>query len=140
MAMTASARRVGDGLEHEVLVNGRHTITTDEPERLGGTDRGPAPHELLAAALASCVATMVAAYAINRGWEIGPSRRGGQLRPRQLPSAGRRRGSTCRTRCRPISAARLERVAATCPYRRALEGDFSFEEQTVYEPLGTAVA
>ena len=30
----------------EVEVNGRHTIVTDEPEGLGGTDQGPAPHEL----------------------------------------------------------------------------------------------
>ena len=139
MAMTASARRVGDGLEHEVLVNGRHTITTDEPERLGGTDRGPAPHELLAAALASCVATMVAAYAINRGWEIGPSRAEVSYDPDSSP-----RRVVVRLHLpdslSPDQRTRLERVAATCPYRRALEGDFSFEEQTVYEPLGTAVA
>ncbi len=45
MSMTATARRVGNSLEHEVDVNGRHTIVTDEPERLGGSDLGPAPHE-----------------------------------------------------------------------------------------------
>ena len=71
MSMTATARRVGNGLKHEVDVNGRHTIVTDEPERLGGTDLGPAPHELLAATLASCVATMIAMYAQNRGWNLG---------------------------------------------------------------------
>ena len=71
MSMTATARSTGDCLEHEVDVNGRHTILTDEPERLGGTDEGPAPHELLAATLASCVATMIAMYAQNREWDIG---------------------------------------------------------------------
>ena len=71
MGMTATARRIDNGLRHEVDVNGRHTIVTDEPERLGGTDQGPAPHELLAATLASCVATMVAMYAQNRDWDIG---------------------------------------------------------------------
>jgi putative redox protein len=47
--MTAVARSIDGGLRHEVDVNGRHVIVTDEPERLGGPDAGPAPHELLAA-------------------------------------------------------------------------------------------
>jgi hypothetical protein len=38
MSMTATARRIGTGLAHQVDVNVRHTIVTDEPERLGGTD------------------------------------------------------------------------------------------------------
>src|SRR6516165_11320805 len=71
MTMTATARRHGDTLEHEVDVNGRHMLVTDEPERLGGTDHGPAPHELLPATLAACAATTVAMYARKRGWDIG---------------------------------------------------------------------
>ena len=47
MSFTATARRTGTGLRHEIDVNGRHTIVTDEPESLGGTDTAPAPHELL---------------------------------------------------------------------------------------------
>ena len=35
MSFTATATRVGEGLRHEVDVNGRHAIVTDEPERLG---------------------------------------------------------------------------------------------------------
>lgn len=42
---------------------GRFQLATDEPESAGGEDSAPAPHELLAAALASCVATTVAMYA-----------------------------------------------------------------------------
>ena len=49
MSFTASARPVNGSLRHEIDVNGRHTIVTDEPEGLGGTDTGPAPHELLPA-------------------------------------------------------------------------------------------
>ena len=48
---TASATSIGGTLRHTVDVNGRHRIITDEPERLGGTDAGPAPHELMAAML-----------------------------------------------------------------------------------------
>ena len=70
MSMTATARRIGDTLRHEVEVNGRHVIITDASS-IRGTDEGPTPHELLAAMLASCVATMIAMYAHNRGWNIG---------------------------------------------------------------------
>ena len=42
-----------------------------EPACLGGTDTGPAPHELLPATLASCVSTMVALYATRKNWDIG---------------------------------------------------------------------
>lgn len=41
MTLTATTRRVSDTLKHEVDVNARHVIVTDEPESLGGTDEGP---------------------------------------------------------------------------------------------------
>jgi putative redox protein len=128
MSMTAKARRVGDGLEHEVDVNGRHTIHTDEPERLGGSDRGPAPHELLAATLASCVATVVAMYAQNRGWEIGESAVDVVYDPDSTP----RRFTIDVSLPADLSAdqrRRLERVAESCPVRRALEAGFTFQER-----------
>ena len=52
MTLIASAHSSGDTLRQDVLIDGRHRLTTDEPPRLGGTDRGPAPHELVPAALA----------------------------------------------------------------------------------------
>jgi putative redox protein len=133
MAMTATARRVGKTLKHEIDVNGRHVIVTDEPKDLGGTDQGPAPHELLAAMLASCVATMIAMYAQSRGWDVGeisvdvnydtdsvPRRVAIDL---HLPDDLTR-----------DQQQRLERVAETCPARRALEAGFAFEERIVQEP------
>jgi hypothetical protein len=36
--LTATARAVDGNLRNEIDVNGRHTLTTDEPESLGGTD------------------------------------------------------------------------------------------------------
>lgn len=138
MSMTATARRIDDSLKHEVDVNGRHTITTDEPEHLGGSDLGPAPHELLAATLASCVATMIAMYAHNRGWDIGET----AVEVDYDPDSAPRRfaidlrlpdGLTLEQR------RRLERVAETCPVRRALEAGFTFEERiTTRAPIAAA--
>ncbi len=139
MAMTATARRAGKSLKHEVDVNGRHTIVTDEPEHLGGTDEGPAPHELLAATLASCIATMIAMYAQNRGWDIGETAvdvdYDADSAPRRFAIDVHLPGDLTSDQQR-----RLERVAETCPVRRAMETGFTFEERTVTARAPSAVA
>ena len=130
MAFTATARPANGGLRHEVEVNGRHSIVTDEPANLGGTDLGPAPHELLAAAVASCVSTMVSLYAKRKSLDVSglsvdvsydnesdPKRVEVRL---HLPESLDR-----------DQVERLERVAETCPVRRALEGEFVFRERVV---------
>ncbi len=134
--MTATAHAIDGGLRHEVDVNGRHTIITDEPERLGGTDLGPAPHELLAAMLASCVSTMICLYARNRGWELRDVRVEVVYDPEQTPRQAQVRvhlpdGLT------DAQIRRLEKVAETCPARRSLEAGFAFDEQIV---VGETVA
>jgi putative redox protein len=139
MSMTATARRAGNGLKHEVDVNGRHTIVTDEPEHLGGTDQGPAPHELLAATLASCIATMIAMYAQNRGWDIGETAVDVDYDPNSSP---RHFAIDMRlpNDLTPDQRRRLERVAETCPVRRALEAGFAFEERIVTTRESSAAA
>ena len=134
MTMFATARRLGDGLRHEVDVNGRHTIITDEPLSLGGTDTGPAPHELLAAALASCVSTMVSLYAQRKQWDIGEISADVVYEPDSDP----RRFDVTLHLPSGLSAdqvTRLRRVAASCPVRRALESDVVFEEHLSIAPL-----
>jgi putative redox protein len=130
MGMTATARRVGNTLRQEVDVNRRHVIVTDEPERLGGTDQGPAPHELLAAMVASCVATMIAMYAQNRDWDVGEPAVEVDYDTESVPH---RVTVTVHLPddLTPDQRRRLERVAETCPARRALEAGFVFEERIV---------
>ena len=128
MSLTASARSVPGSLRQEVLIDGTHRLGTDEPARLGGDGSGPAPHELLPAALAACISTTLVRYARTKDWDLGEVsvdvdyehtstprrfevqiRVGGDLSPDQL--------------------VRLERVAAACPLRRSLETGFAFEER-----------
>jgi putative redox protein len=128
MTFTASARPVGGTLRHEIDVNGRHTTTTDEPVSVGGTDSGPAPHELLAAMLASCVSTMMVLYARRHDWDLGDMR----VDVDYDADASPRRAQVSIHLPAGLTAdqvARLERVAATCPVRRALEAGFTFKER-----------
>ncbi len=127
MSFTATARRQGNTLRHEVDVNGRHTIVTDEPAALGGTDTGPAPHELLAATLASCISTMIALYATRKQWDIGEISVDVEYDHESEP---RRFDVTINLPdgLEADQVTRLRRVADTCPVRRALDTGFMFDE------------
>ena len=132
MTFTASAHSIDGTLRHEIDVNGRHTITTDEPESLGGTDTAPAPHELLAATLASCVSTMIVLYARRRDWDLGDVRvdveYDANTTPRQVEvSVHLPAGLTAE------QTERLRRVADTCPVRRALAAGFTFAERLEHD-------
>jgi putative redox protein len=130
MSYTATAHSIGGTLRHEIDVNGRHTITTDEPASVGGTDTASTPHELLAATLASCVSTMIVLYAQRRDWDLGEVRvdvsYDADTSPRRVDvTVHLPEGLT------PDQTKRLERVASTCPVRRALEAGFTFDERLV---------
>jgi putative redox protein len=130
MSYTATARPIDGSLRHEIDVNGRHTLITDEPLSVGGTDTACTPHELLAAALASCVSTMIVLYAQRRDWDLGDVQvdvsYDAEVTPRRvevdihLPE-----GLT------GDQIKRLERIAQTCPVRRALEAGFLFEDRVL---------
>ena len=140
MPMTASARSVDGTPHHRVDVNGRHMIDTDAAERLGGADSAPAPHELLAAMLASCVSTMIGMYARSRDWDlpnvIVDVEYDSTVTPRHLNvTLNLPDGLTA------DQIARLRRLADTCPVKRALEAGFTFtEEVALRPPAGRAAA
>jgi putative redox protein len=52
------------------LVAGHHSLTGDEGVASGGKDLGPAPHELLCAALAGCTAITLRMYAQRKDWPL----------------------------------------------------------------------
>ena len=130
MSLTATARSIPGTLRQEVVIDGKHRLITDEPERLGGDGSAPAPHELFPAALASCVSTTLVMYARTKRWELGevsvavaydnrstPRRfdirieLGGELTEEQLQ--------------------RLGKVAGSCAVRRSVEAGIEFHETMV---------
>ena len=47
-----------------------HRLRADEEAEKGGDNSGPAPHELLLAALGSCTAMTLKVYAERKGWPL----------------------------------------------------------------------
>ena len=56
------------------LTAGHHRLTADEGSELGGEDAGPAPYELLCAALGACTAITLRMYAERKGWPLRAAR------------------------------------------------------------------
>lgn len=127
MSLTATARSIPGTLRQEVAIDGKHRLFTDEPERLGGEGRGPAPHELFPAALAACISTTLAMYARTKGWDLGELAVSvdydSHATPRRFEIAVEVGGELSAEQLQ-----RLEKVAESCPLRRSLEAGFAFSE------------
>jgi putative redox protein len=52
------------------ITAGHHQLRADEGPKLGGQDTGPAPYELLCAALCACTAITLRMYAERKQWPL----------------------------------------------------------------------
>ena len=130
MSLTATSRSIPGTLRQEIVVDGKHRLVTDEPVGVGGDGSAPAPHELLPAALASCVSTTLVMYARRKSWDLGEVRVDVSYDHRATP----RRAEITIHLGADLSAeqlGRLEKVTAACPVRRSIETEFEFNEQIV---------
>jgi putative redox protein len=128
MSLTASAHSIPGSLRQEIVIDGKHLLITDEPEAVGGEGSAPAPHELLPAALASCVSTVLVMFARTKEWDLGDVSvevdYDHRAIPRQFDVTIRLTGDLT-----DVQVARLEKVAATCPVRRSLEAGVEISER-----------
>jgi putative redox protein len=139
MSLTATARSIPGTLRQDVFVDRHHRLTTDEPERVGGNGSAPAPHELLPAAVAACVSTTLVMYARTKEWPLDRVRVDVEYDPRARPPR-------CEVSIHVTGdldaeqVARLDKVAAACPVRRAIEAGIEFEEHLDARPAPVAAA
>jgi putative redox protein len=133
MSLTATARSIPGSLRQEIVIDGSHRLITDEPEAVGGEGSAPAPHELLPAAIASCVLTTLVMYAQRKGWDLGEVSvdvaYDHRAVPRTAEVAIRISGEVDDEQLE-----RLEQVAAACPVRRSLEVGVEFDESIAVKP------
>lgn len=133
MSLTATAHSIRGTLRQEVVIDGQHRLITDEPQRLGGDGSGPAPHELLPAALAACISTTLVMYARTKGWELGSVTvdvdYDHRSTPRRFEVVIHVGGDLDDTQLE-----RLEKVARSCPLRRSIEAGIEFVETLEREP------
>lgn len=128
---TAVVRGETTGLAQEIEL-GRHRLRGDEPAAQGGTDTGPAPYDLLLAALGSCTSMTLTLYARRKQWPLRSVRV--ELRHAKVPREG---GSVDRIE-RSIALegplddeqrARLLEIANKCPVHRTLTSQIEIESR-----------
>jgi len=64
------AAESGEGKFHLHVDASGHPLTIDEPLAVGGSDRGPTPYDLLAAALGGCTTLTLRMYADRKKWPV----------------------------------------------------------------------
>ena len=137
MSLTATSRSIPGTLRQEIVIDGKHRLITDEPVVVGGEGSAPAPHELLPAALASCVSTTLVMYARRKRWDLGGVSVAVAYDHRATP---RRADITIAIGAdlTDEQLEMLEKVAAACPVRRSIETAFEFKEQIVSGDLAVS--
>jgi putative redox protein len=122
-------RWAGGPFAQEIQVAG-HRLRGDEETEKGGEDTGPAPHELLLAALGSCTAITLKVYAERKGWPLrnvqvavnGSTKDGGFVITRRINLEG------------DLDAEQRQRliaIADKCPVHKTLSGTITIQTSAV---------
>jgi putative redox protein len=121
--------RTGSGKVGQTIEVGPHRLVADEPAPVGD-DTGPAPHDLLLAALGTCTSMTVKMYADRKGWplervevKLHQEKQGDvHVMRRTIHLIG------------PLDEeqrARLLEIANKCPVHRTLSGKIAIESELV---------
>ncbi|PWH81349.1 OsmC family protein [Brumimicrobium oceani] len=108
-----------------------HTIIADEPEDLGGQNKGMSPYELIAAALAACTSATLEMYAQKKEWDLKGVKTNIKViqgdRPADLPSIHRE--IELEGELDSKQKERLMTIANKCPIHKLLTGQIEINSE-----------
>lgn len=125
---TAHVRETGEGRFAVSIEVSGHAIKGDEPASMGGGDLGPAPYDLLAAALGECTCMTVRWYATQQKWPLEhvevvlTHRKGGEGAVNARQDVFTKTIRLTGPELTPEQHGKLIEIAAKCPVQRTLEG------------------
>ena len=125
--------RTDTGKFAQRVTMGAHELIGDEPEKVGGDDRGPTPYDLLLAALGTCTSMTLSMYARRKSWpleSVTVDLKHERIHAKDCEECEEKDGKIERitrtlTMTGPLDEAQKERlveIADKCPVHRTLEG------------------
>ena len=116
----------------QTIISGRHMLIADEPESLGGLDRGPTPFDYVLSALGACTTITLRMYAKRSN--IALQRASVRLAFASADRDGKRalhRSIKLEGDLSDEQRARLIEIASKCPVHRAYSAGFFVETSEV---------
>jgi putative redox protein len=110
--------------------SGIHTLVADVPQKLGGTDLGPGPHDLLEAALTACTIITLQMYANRQKWNLESADVKVSI-DKEGPESHLTREISLKGDLSPEQKARLLEIANKCPIHKLLTSKIEISTQTV---------
>jgi putative redox protein len=136
----------GDGKFAQNICVGRHRLRADEPLEVGGVDSGPAPYDLLAAALGACTAMTLRLYADRKQIpleRVTVDLKHGKVHAADCAECETREGKidriervlTLEGELDDAQRAKLLEIADKCPVHRTLQSEIWIPTRVAARPL-----
>ena len=114
--------RTKQGKFQQTVAIGPHTFVADEPSESGGDDAGPAPHEILLAALGTCTSMTLKMYAERKGMKLERVHVHLAMDKHEGDRTVLKRTVRLEGNLSAEERARLLEIAAKCPVHKTLSG------------------
>ncbi len=125
--------RDAEGFLNRVTATRGRSVLADEPKKVGGTDLGLSPFELVGSGLAACTTMTMRMYANRKGWSMAPARVDVTWQQEDRHNSTFLRRIALDPDLSEDQQTRLIEIADKCPVHRMLEGEITVKTERVVE-------